>query len=589
MSKKDKNRYSPRHVNKKENPASETEYRPQVTSRPIKEEQMLTNNEFSNELWSDRKLMMQHRQSLENAEKQASSQAATDAAQAAAAVSALHDESNNNREETKENTTIADKAEPTITADTEQAAAGEPSAEEQSAAKAPLFDDAEIDAVEIAVAPAKEASPEDLEREYGEVQPEATQKEGDKPRKKKKWKAVLIAVIAIPLAIIIAGIGAFFVMREIGRRNMQDTQKVEMALPTVDESNNQIVMGDRYGRIITYNGVSYVYNNDIVALTFIGVDDGHGADKELRMADAIYVLAINSKTGKVKLLNISRDIMTDVDVYSKEGNFIDTENIQIAYSNAYFGQGITGGDNTNRSISRLMFGLPMENYIELNLGAVKTLNDAVGGVTVTSKLTFTSPVDGRTINEGEKVTLHGEEAEYYTRRRDTKVLESNNDRMQRQQDYIMSFLGSIIPVAKSNPSIIPELYSAIKQNTETSLKASELIYLASSAVANLHSISDIEFVKFDGKITEGINAEMRVTDEEVLTKMLDIFYEPLNNTLPTDEAGNPIAPPASPTEIPPTAPPTAAPATEAPAATTASAQQPQIEVVPEATQAAPAG
>ena len=94
----------------------------------------------------------------------------------------------------------------------------------------------------------------------------------------------------------------------------------------------------------------------------------------------------------------------------------------------------------------------------------------------------------------------------------------------------MSFLGSILPEAKKNPGMISDLYSAIKENSETSLSATELVYIASSAVENIHSLSDIEIVKFDGEITAGINAEMHVSDNEVLSKMLDIFYEPLNTS-----------------------------------------------------------
>ena len=113
-----------------------------------------------------------------------------------------------------------------------------------------------------------------------------------------------------------------------------------------------------------------------------------------------------------------------------------------------------------------------------------------------------------------------------------------------QQDYIMSYLSSIVPVAKRNPGVISDLYTAISNNSETSLSASELIYIASSAVENLHSVSDIEIIRFDGEITAGINAEMHVKDEEVLSKMLDIFYEPINtgSTEATDSAVETAAP-----------------------------------------------
>ena len=432
--------------------------------------------------------------------------------------------------------TLAEKLKALESKDAEAPAeTDEPAAEAEPAKSA----DDTANAVAVSVTSAESATKEEL-AEYTYAPPIVTRRDRKKAKKKKRTKRVVITIIAIPLALIVALAGTFFVMHEIGRRSINESKHIEVVLPTEGETISDVSFGDQYGRIINYNGKSYIYNSDIVTLTFIGVDDGHGTDNELRMADAIYVFAINTKTGKVKMLNVSRDIMTDVDVYSKEGAFISTDNIQIAYSNAYHGKDQTGGENTNKSISRFLFNMPVENYFELNLSAVSTLNDAVGGVTVTSDLTFTSPEDGRTISKGEVVTLHGKEAEYYTRRRDITVLESNNDRMKRQQDYIMSFLGSIVPVAKENPGVIPELYNAISSNSETNLSAAELIYLATTAVTNIHDLSDIEFVKFDGKITAGKNAEMRVSNDEVLQKMLDIFYTPMN-TAPTTASADAIA------------------------------------------------
>ena len=589
MSKKDNKHYRPRHTRSDED-AVRAEKRPQTSKRSLNEKQLQTGSETAKDLFPERipeipqkKSVIAQRVNLNLIEEQPKSirKSAADtpemspeitespevsessvAAESLAAadsfgvaekpdVAESSDVAENSEKveslENTENSKDTEGVEDTVSEQKEESSdpAASVSSDEETADKAQSGEaesvsktthnldegednGGEEDALVVSVLPAEEVSSEELAELYGEPS-DSSQESEEQPRKKKKWKRILIAVVSILLAIIIALVGTFFVMREVGRRNIHTDKKFEVTLPT-ESGSNEVMLGDKYGRIINYNGVSYMYNNDIIALTFIGVDDGHGPDKGLKMADAIYVLAINSKNGKVKLLNISRDIITDVNVYSQEGAIIDTERIQIAYSNAYSEKGSTGGHNTNRSVSRLMFGLPMENYFEINLDAVSTLNDAVGGVRVTSALTFTSPEDGRTINEGDDVTLHGKEAEYYVRRRDITELESNNDRMQRQQEYIMSFLGSILPEAKKNPGMISDLYSAIKENSETSLSATELVYIASSAVENIHSLSDIEIIKFDGEIVAGINAEMHVSDNEVLSKMLDIFYEPLNTS-----------------------------------------------------------
>ena len=161
------------------------------------------------------------------------------------------------------------------------------------------------------------------------------------------------------------------------------------------------------------------------------------------------------------------------------------------------------------------------------MDALTTLNDAIGGVTLTSSITFDSPVDGRTIREGETVTLRGKEADFYVRTREYDPLDANNARMERQQQYISAFLNAIIPAAKQDISVIGNLYSAIDVNSDTTLDLPKMTYIASAALSHMNSVSDIEYVRLNGEFTEGENAEMHVSDEDAIRTMLKVFYRPL--------------------------------------------------------------
>lgn len=341
------------------------------------------------------------------------------------------------------------------------------------------------------------------------------------------WKKIVIIVVAVILALLIALAGTYLVLNEIGRRGMHHYDEIEIVPPTEDESGNDVIAVDNSGRVITYDGISYEFNDDILSIAFIGADEGSGTDAGLNMADAIYILTVDAKTGKVVILGISRDTMADVDLYSAAGRYIDTERMQMAYSYAYGNDSVTGGQNTATSLSRLFFGLPLENYFAINMNALTTLNDTIGGVTLTSSMTFTSPIDGRTIYEGDTVTLHGKEAEYYVRTRDISQLDSNNDRMQRQQEYIRAFISSIVPAAKQDLSTVTNLYNEININSETNLDLPKMTYIASTALTKLNSAADIQYVSLLGEITEGEHAEMNITDEAAIRTMLDIFYKPL--------------------------------------------------------------
>ena len=335
------------------------------------------------------------------------------------------------------------------------------------------------------------------------------------------WKRILIVLAAIILAVVILTGGTFLILHEIGRSSMHSYENAQVIPPSTDEAGKAIIPVDKTGRVITYDGVTYELNEDLIAVTFIGVDDGQGEEADLRMSDAIYILTADTVTGKVRILGISRDTMADIDLYSEEGAFVDTEKKQMAYAYAYGNEKVSGGKNTNTSISRLFYGLPFNNYFAI------TLNDTIGGVTLTSSMTFTSPIDGRTINEGETVTLHGKEAERYVRSRDTEVLDSNNARMQRQQEYIRAFLQSIVPAAKKDISVISKLYDEIKVNSDSSLDIAKMTYIASTALTKLRNASDIEYVNLKGEITAGEHAEMHVTNENAIRTMLDVFYTPL--------------------------------------------------------------
>ena len=238
-------------------------------------------------------------------------------------------------------------------------------------------------------------------------------------------------------------------------------------------------------------------------------------------------MTVDTETGEMKILGVSRDTMADVDIYSEEGKFIDTDRKQIAFSYAYGSEKVTGGRNTTTSLSRLFYSLPFENYFAINMNALVTLNDLIGGVTLTSSMTFDSPIDGRTIHEGETVTLHGKEADYYVRHRDTSQLDSNSDRMKRQQEYISAFMSSAIPAAKKDLSIVTKLYNEIRVNSDTSLTLPKLTYIASTAVTKVRSANDIEFLSMKGTYTEGEYAELNVSNKDAIRTMLDVFYTPL--------------------------------------------------------------
>jgi len=338
------------------------------------------------------------------------------------------------------------------------------------------------------------------------------------------WKKALIIAGSVILALVIVFGATFLIMREIGRSHMHDLDNAEIITPTEDDS---IVSIDPMGQIINYKGKSYELNKDLFSITVIGTDDSDSEGYGSSMGDAIYILTVDTKTGKIKILGVSRDTMADVDVYSLEGNYIDTENKQISYAYSYSSDKVTGGANTTVSLSRLFFNLPLKNYFAINLDALITINDAIGGVTLTSTITFVSPEDGRTIKEGETVTLHGKEAQYYIQTRELSELTSNNERMNRQQQYILALIKSVIPALKEDISRVSSLYSEVSENSESNMSLTDIVYISSVVLPKIKNINDVELVTLKGEITKGEFAEMHVSNDDAITAMLEVFYREL--------------------------------------------------------------
>lgn len=355
-----------------------------------------------------------------------------------------------------------------------------------------------------------------------------------KKRKHKKhrkkwplWLKILVIVVSVILALVIAVTATYFIMKDIGRKALHNYDDIDITIPLQDESGKDAANVMDKGRTIKYGGKTYRLNEDIMAVTFIGYNEGQVGESDNYMADAIYIAAIDDHTGKTTILGISRDTMLDVDVYSADGKFIDTETTQLSYAYSYSSEKVKGGANVNTSLSRLFFGLPLNSYFAIDLNSLEDFNEAVGGVTLTSKMEFVSKETGETVHVGDTVTLRGSDVRTYVQSRDLEKLDSNNDRMDRQQQYITALLSSIVPAAKKDLGTVTRLFGVVNDKADTTIDLPQVTYLASAVLTKLKSAGEIEFVRLSGKIKAGEHAEMYLSDKDVLETMLKVFYTPV--------------------------------------------------------------
>lgn len=335
-------------------------------------------------------------------------------------------------------------------------------------------------------------------------------------KKKKKLPAaakIAIAFLVLLLITVIGIVGTFFFLEQKGKNSFTN-----------------VTTQTNYEEVIEHEGHKYVYNKDVVAIAFIGVDKRElGAGDTIGtagQADADIVLTVNTKTGRAKAISIPRDTMVDVDLYSENNIFLRNETLQLCLSFAYGDGKASSAQNVTTSISRILYNVPINKYFVLDLDGIAPINDAIGGVTVESLYDF----ENLGIKVGDKVHLEGDLTEKYVRQRDMQTIDASLNRTARQTQYIKAFANQLLPAVLNDFSIVSRLYNTAADYSTTNMDLSNVTYLASLLVSK--GIRDFETETLQGEMKESertdyadyVYAEFYPDEELTLETVLDTFY-----------------------------------------------------------------
>lgn len=279
---------------------------------------------------------------------------------------------------------------------------------------------------------------------------------------------------------------------------------------------------DTQGQYITYEGRQYEKNPDVKTVLFLGIDKESDAmlaktPGESGQSDSINLLVMNTKEKTAQFLQISRDTMTQVDIYDISGNQLATEEGQIALQYAYGDGKEKSCRLTSEKVSDLLYGIDINHYFSLTVEGIAVAADALGGIelTVPEDYTYIDPV----FEKGATVTLMGEQAEKYVRKRDMSNLEGNNDRMERQSQFMKVLMDELRSIDSDRQYMA--LYSQMNPYLVTNMTADEMKDLADYQVSE-------EFIKLPGTFTEGENHAQFHPDEAALKDLvMKWFYKPV--------------------------------------------------------------
>lgn len=358
-----------------------------------------------------------------------------------------------------------------------------------------------------------------------------------KKKRRKKKKAgplgILVRILLILLVLLGCLVGVILVMREIGRRNLLNRRASEVT-EVVPEDVEAEVQPD--GSIL-YDGEYYLYNKGLTNILIMGVDRrGDMTDTEAVLgessgqADALAILSLDTNTGVSNLVNISRDAMVDVDEFDIDGDYSGTVYEQICLSYSTGDGGKLSATNTCNSVSRLMYGIPVNAYCAIDLDAIGPLTDVIGGLDVVCLDDLSSKEEGWT--EGTSIHLTGENAETYVRFRDKDnpdpeiATQSNNARMARQRQYITAFLAKAVGRIRQDPGFALTVFNSLTDYMVTDIDASEVTYLSSLFVT--HDLTQGNMHNLPGHSEMGERyIEYKVDNRELYPLILQLFYDKL--------------------------------------------------------------
>ena len=322
-----------------------------------------------------------------------------------------------------------------------------------------------------------------------------------------KKKNIIVFIISIVVILAISAVA--FAMKNNSKEEKNTSSELQQ------ESENYI----------SYNGQKYQHNDHLRTYLYMGIDkDGPVSEAEDSVSggqsDAMFLIVVDSEKKTISVLSINRNTMTDVDVYDKDGNFVETRKLQICLQHG-FGDGMrTSCQRSVDAVSNLLYGEPVSGYIAMNMDAMPMMNDSVGGVTVEVLDDLTSPSRNVSLHKGETVTLNGDEAYVYLRSRDINEFDSATERLNRQMQYIQAF----VKQAKSkDAATLVSAYNAITDYIVTNVDVPNLVNKLTT-----YEFDDSRMYTIPGETQMGEQYEEYHVDEDALYQvMLDIFYKPV--------------------------------------------------------------
>ncbi len=323
------------------------------------------------------------------------------------------------------------------------------------------------------------------------------------------------AAAAALLCIVVLSAGGFFLLH---------SQKEQSRLHVT--AGNSVDMKGGY-RTITWKDKEYQYNSLITTILYAGLDStdplkASETYSNKARADSVSVVILDKKKKKMSILALNRDTMTEIRRYTRTGEDMGTYVSHLGYAYSYGDGGEVSCEDLKEAVEKLL-GISIDEYAVTNQSSITSINDLVGGVTVTvpnDDLAAMYPE----LKKGAVVTLDDSNVKDFLQHRDTAADFSNEGRIERQQAYVTAYVDLLKDRLASEPDQLWQEIGQMNDYLQTSITKNK--YLSLARLLEKVSFTDADYYRPTGKDSAGELHDEFYVDEDALQQLvIDLFYE----------------------------------------------------------------
>lgn len=323
------------------------------------------------------------------------------------------------------------------------------------------------------------------------------------------------AAAAALLCIVVLSAGGFFLLH---------SQKEQSRLHVT--AGNSVDMKGGY-RTITWKDKDYQYNSLITTILYAGLDSTDPLKvsetySNKARADSVSVVILDKKKKKMSILALNRDTMTEIRRYTRTGEDMGTYVSHLGYAYSYGDGGEVSCEDLKEAVEKLL-GISIDEYAVTNQSSITSINDLVGGVTVTvpnDDLAAMYPE----LKKGAVVTLDDSNVKDFLQHRDTAADFSNEGRIERQQAYVTAYVDLLKDRLASEPDQLWQEIGQMNDYLQTSITKNK--YLSLARLLEKVSFTDADYYRPTGKDSAGELHDEFYVDEDALQQLvIDLFYE----------------------------------------------------------------